>query len=71
MSVTFEVTNGVFRAGVPRRLGAMPVTPGAHRAFDVAADDNRFLTIKGETSNERAEINVVQNWIEELKKRVP
>jgi hypothetical protein len=71
MSVTFGVADGVFRAAPPKRLATMPVTPGTHRAFDVDAGDERFLTIKGEASNERAEINVVQNWTEELKKKVP
>ena len=47
------------------------VTPAGSRAFDVAADDRRFLTIKGEASNERAEIKVVRDWFEELKKKVP
>jgi len=71
MSVTFEVSGSTFVASTPKRLGTMPTTPGAHRAFDVAGDDQRFLTIRGETSNERAEINVVRNWFEELKKKVP
>ena len=71
MSVTFEVSGGTFVPSTPKRLGTMPTTPGAHRAFDVAADDQRFLTIRGETSNEWAEINVVQNWFEELKRKVP
>jgi len=53
------------------RLTRLPGTPGAHRAFDVAVDDQRFLTIKGETGDERAEIRVVQNWFEEVKKRIP
>ena len=71
MSATFDVVGGAFVPSTPKRLGTLPLTPGAHRAFDVAADDQRFLTIKGETNNERAEINVVQNWFEELKKKVP
>ncbi|HVG56203.1 MAG TPA: hypothetical protein VM846_17315, partial [Vicinamibacterales bacterium] len=71
MSVAFDATNGAFRAAAPTRLGTMPMTPGAHRAFDVAKDDERFLTIKGETNSERAEITVVQHWTEELKKKLP
>jgi Tol biopolymer transport system component len=71
MSVTFEASGSLFTPSTPKRVTALPLTPGAHRAFDVAADDQRFLTAKGETSNERAEINVVQNWLEELKKKVP
>ena len=70
-SVTFEIAGGAFIPSAPKALGMMPATPGAHRAFDVAADDQRFLTMKGETSNDRAEINVVRNWVEELRKRMP
>jgi eukaryotic-like serine/threonine-protein kinase len=70
-SVTFEVAGSAFTPSAPTPLGMMPSTPGAHRAYDVAADDQRFLTMKGETSNDRAEINVVRNWLEELKKRIP
>jgi eukaryotic-like serine/threonine-protein kinase len=71
MSAAFSVTGDAFVPSTATRLARLPLTPGAHRAFDVAADDQRFLTIKGEISNERAEIRVVQNWFEELKKRVP
>jgi serine/threonine-protein kinase len=70
-SVTFEAAGSAFTPSAPTPLGMMPPTPGAHRAFDVAADDQRFLTMKGEMSYDRAEINVVKNWVEELKKRVP
>ncbi len=71
MSVRFEAANGAFRAAAPTRLGNMPTTPGAHRAFDVDKDDQRFLTFSGETSSERPEITVVQHWTEELKKKLP
>jgi len=70
-SVTFELAGDAFTPSAPKALGMMPATPGAHRAFDVAADDQRFLTAKGETNNDRAEINVVRNWVEELRKRMP
>jgi hypothetical protein len=44
---------------------------GAARAYDVSADDQRFLTIKSESGNEREEVRVVLNWLEELKQKVP
>ena len=71
MSAAFQVSGDAFMSAAATRLTRLPPTPGAHRAFDVAADDQRFLTIKGETGNERAEIRVVQNWFEELKTKVP
>jgi hypothetical protein len=37
----------------------------------VSADDQRFVTIKSDNSSERAELRVVVNWFEELKKKVP
>ena len=73
MSVSFTEAAGAFVPMTPRKIATMPsgVVGGAARAFDVAPDDQRFLTIKGENSTERAEIRVVQHWFEELKKRVP
>jgi serine/threonine-protein kinase len=46
----------------------------AGRTYDVAADGRRFLVIKltaGQTQNAPQSITVVQNWSEELKRRVP
>jgi serine/threonine-protein kinase len=71
MSVTFDASGSLFTPATPKRVVTLPLTPGSHRAFDVSADDQRFLTAKGETSNDRAEINVVKDWFEELKKKVP
>jgi serine/threonine-protein kinase len=71
MSVLFNASGDAFVSSTPKPLAKMPLTPGAHRAYDVAPDDQRFLSAKGDTSNERAQINVVQNWFEELKRKVP
>jgi serine/threonine protein kinase len=38
--------------------------------YDVTADGQRFLMIKP-LEQQAAQINVVQNWFEELKRRVP
>jgi Tol biopolymer transport system component len=49
-------------------------TGGPYRSYDVAADGNRFLMIKREADASRrssAEIVVVQNWFEELRRLVP
>jgi Tol biopolymer transport system component len=71
MSVSYNVAANAFVPSTPRAVVRLPQAPGAHRGFDVSADGRRFLTIGGQTSTERAEINVVLNWLEELKKRVP
>ena len=52
-------------------------TGGSPRAwFDVARDGQQFLMIRnagavGEDGSSRPQINIVQNWFEELKERVP
>ena len=71
MSVSFSVSANALVPSTPHPIVRLPQAPGAHRAFDVSADGRRFLTISGQTSTERAEINVVLNWLEELQKRVP
>ena len=70
-------TEGAFTFGTERTLpiGEGSTTFGA-RNFDITPDGERFLMVlpAGETdSGERARphINIVQNWFEELKQRVP
>src|SRR5215510_10423574 len=52
-------------------------TPGLERgpysaAYDVSADGKRFLMLKENTiKSEADQLNVVLNWLEELKQRVP
>jgi len=66
-----------FRAGTPRMLfegkyavrDALPETN-----FDISPDGQRFLMIKNPeltTQSAPAQINVVLNWFEELKAKVP
>ena len=38
--------------------------------YDIAPDGQRFLTVQGSDSNV-TQLNVVLNWFEELKQRVP
>jgi serine/threonine-protein kinase len=71
MTVTFTEVDGTFVPTTPHKLVTLPLQRGAARAYDVSADDQRFLSIKNENTSDRAEINVVLNWFEELKKRVP
>jgi serine/threonine-protein kinase len=71
MSVTFTETAGAFVPSTPTRITALPAQFGVARAYDISPDDRRFLSIKPEDSTERVQINVVLNWFEELRKRVP
>jgi eukaryotic-like serine/threonine-protein kinase len=69
-------TQTTFRPGTPRLLlqGAYDYGVGPQgRAFDIAPD-GRFLMLKeraGTTGTSAAQIMVVQNWLEELKRRLP
>jgi Tol biopolymer transport system component/predicted Ser/Thr protein kinase len=68
-------TQPSFAAGKPRMLfaGQYEPTPFTNPNYDVSPDGQRFLMLK---PNEQAEvaptqINVVLNWFEELKQKVP
>jgi serine/threonine-protein kinase len=69
------VTQPGFSAGKPRMLfeGQYEPTPATAPNYDVSPDGQRFLMLKPSESAEAAptQINVVQNWFEELKQKVP
>jgi len=69
------LTQPSFVAGKPRMLFEGPYlpTPLTNPNYDVSPDGQRFLMLKPSESAEAAptQINVVQNWFEELKRRVP
>jgi len=60
--------------GVPRQLfeGRYGASSGI-RSYDVTADGRRFLMVqqKERPAVAASEIILVQNWVEELKARVP
>lgn len=62
-------------AGKPRVLfeGHYVLPPGTTPNYDVSPDGQHFLMIKANEAAEEApaQINVVLNWFEELKRRVP
>jgi len=64
-----------FAAGKPRMLfeGQYEPTPATTPNYDVSPEGQRFLMLKPSESAEAAptQINVVLNWFEELKRRVP
>jgi serine/threonine-protein kinase len=63
-----------FRPGKPRLLfeGSFVESPGYGRNYDVAPDGQSFLMVKQEMEGiEDAQIHVVLDWLEELKRLVP
>jgi Tol biopolymer transport system component len=76
MAVDVE-TGNTFKAGVPHLLFQLPFperTPGDPSRYAVTPDGKRFLlmtTASDESSRTTPPINVVLNWQEELKQRVP
>jgi hypothetical protein len=69
------VTQPGFTAGKLRMLfeGQYQLTPGAFPNYDVSPDGQRFLMLKPTEQAQAAptQINVVLNWFEELKQKVP
>ena len=68
-------TQPSFSAGKPKVLfsGEYQPTPNMNSHYDVSSDGQRFLMVKTAGSAEAAptQINVVLNWFEELKQKVP
>jgi Tol biopolymer transport system component len=69
----FEVGDPVL---IPRRFNVTSGGIGRSRTFDVLPDGQRFIGITGEEALQEGQpsepqIQVVLNWIEELKQRVP
>jgi len=68
-------TQPSFSAGKPKVLfeGHYQPTPLTFPNYAVSADGQRFLMLKPVEAGEGAptQINVVLNWFEELKRRVP
>jgi eukaryotic-like serine/threonine-protein kinase len=67
-------TQGTFSAGNPKMLfeGPYVPTPRSFQDYDVSPDGQRFLMLKaGGQAQVSAQINVVLNWFEELKQKVP
>jgi Tol biopolymer transport system component len=67
-------TQPSFAAGTPRLLfeGQYVPAPGASPNYDVSPDGQRFLMLKPiEQAAGPTQINVVLNWFEELKQKVP
>ena len=57
------------RLGTPVRLFGKTGTQGVKYA--TSQDDQRFMMIEKAETNQSSRLNLVQNWFEELKARVP
>jgi len=65
-------TEPTFQAGVPQKLFGGDYVRGGSRQFDITPDGSRFLMIReSQNVEQQAEIHVVLNWTEELKRLVP
>jgi Tol biopolymer transport system component len=65
---------GTFSVGKPRVLfeGRYVPTPRSFQDYDISPDGQRFLMLKAtEQAQSPEQINVVLNWFEELKQKVP
>lgn len=75
MAVSIEAGESLITPGTPKKLFDFP--PGRRserdtRSFDIAPDGMRFVLIRSATPGlGRRHINVVLNWSEELKSKVP
>jgi dipeptidyl aminopeptidase/acylaminoacyl peptidase len=67
-------TDRNFSVGKPKMLfeGSYAPTPRSFQDYDVSPDGQRFLMLKaGPQAQTPDQINVVLNWFEELKQKVP
>ena len=74
MMIVSITTHPRFDASTPRFLtDASPLLPGRfnNAAYDMSADDHRFLLVKAKEGNAPGEVRVVLNWSEELKRLAP
>jgi eukaryotic-like serine/threonine-protein kinase len=73
MMVVDVVTTPAVSAGKPRRLfeKRFQPSPSFWPNYDVSSDGKRLLMIKHAEQAAPTQINVVLNWFEELKQRVP
>jgi Tol biopolymer transport system component len=73
MMVVEVTTQPNFAPGSPKALfeGQFLTIGDGNTSYDVAPDGQRFVMIKQSAEQQQGQINVVQNWFEELKRLVP
>jgi Tol biopolymer transport system component len=67
-------TRPTFKAGTPRRLFEARFNMaggGGHQHFDISPDGQRFLMVRRDQDMGPPRLNLILNWGEELKARVP
>jgi len=70
MSVPVTIGDS-FKPGTPRVLFTHVNPSGPPPAFSVSPDGKRFVMLESTVQEEVGQINVIQNWFEELKRLVP
>ncbi len=71
MSVEVDMSKGL-NFGSPRTLWEYPYLNVPGTSYDVTSDGSLFLMKKSvETSHTRNELHIIENWVEELKQRIP
>ena len=64
-----------WKAGVPTTLLGEPyiwtISNFGGRLFDISPDGQRFLVLKPVTTPQPSTIVLMQNWLEDLKRRAP
>ncbi len=76
MVVPIQVTDQALNAGSPRVLFegsyASHANPPGIQYYDISPDGNRFLMMReGDLPATQAQIRIVLNWFEELRRLVP
>ena len=73
MMAVGTTTQPTFSAGNPKVLfeGRYVRTQQTMPNYDVSRDGQRLLMVKSAQTEAATQINVVLNWFEELKRRVP
>jgi serine/threonine-protein kinase len=71
MAAAVDTSRG-FRGEKPRRLfGGSYSGAGRELGFDVSSDGRRFAMVKSDDASTLRQLTVVQNWLAEVKARVP
>jgi len=74
MSARVDASGSAWSASTPRKIVDGPyvtITSGSGRSYDVSPDGRRFLMVKRPAMRASAQIVIVQNWFEELRRLVP
>ena len=72
MAVNVDMSASEFSFGDRKTILDWPYATGSGRNYDVSKDGQRFLAFKSLIDEEvTPQIVVIQNWFDELKRRVP